>query len=356
MHFFVTGHTGFKGSWLILLLKELGHEVSGYSLPPVEGGMFHAADLAKDLTNNFIGDIRDFEKLKTAIEACSPDFAIHMAAQPLVLRSYEDPLETYTINVDGTLNFLRAISTQKTPPISLVITTDKVYRDDGKGSYSESDPLGGHDPYSASKAMADILTQSWAATNPHLRLHIARAGNVIGGFDVSHNRLLPDLNRSIAKGSELIIRNPNAVRPWQHVLDCLLGYLLYLKAADDGKQLPVALNFGPDPSSLKAVSEVVALARALTPELRIKFEKNSNQMKETQLLTLDSSLAENLLDWENQISFESSVRMSLDDCGANLGSSRNSESGETAMIQIADFLRSSPKSQELHANSWTKNV
>lgn len=331
MHFFVTGHTGFKGSWLILLLKEMGHEVSGYSLAPIEGGLFQKADLEKDVKNHFIGDIRDLDHLSSAIEASKPDFAIHMAAQPLVLRSYEDPVETYTTNVDGTLNFLQAVTGLETPPISLVITTDKVYRDEGKGYYSESDPLGGHDPYSTSKAMADILTQSWAATNPDLKLHIARAGNVIGAFDASENRLIPDAIRSIRRGEVLKVRQPQSVRPWQHVLDCLAGYLLLLNKVSLGAQIPVALNFGPDPASVKRVAEVLEAASDATPELKYLLSESDPLLKETQLLTLDSRLSAKVLGWENHIDFQKAVRWSFEEL---------SESNARALAerQISEFL------------------
>lgn len=333
MHFFVTGHTGFKGSWLILLLRELGHEVSGYSLAPVEGGLFQKADLVNEVKNHFIGDIRDLDHLTHAMETSRPDFAIHMAAQPLVLRSYEDPVETYTTNVDGTLNFLRAVSGQKVPPISLVITTDKVYRDDGKGSYSESDPLGGHDPYSASKAMADILTQSWAVTNPALKLHIARAGNVIGAFDASDNRLIPDAIRSIRRGEVLQVRQPNSVRPWQHVLDCLAGYILLLNKVSLGTHVPVALNFGPDPASIKRVDQVLEAASTNAPELKYLLSDSNPSLKETQLLTLDSSLSAKALDWENQIDFQKAIRWSFEELS-------ESNAREIAERQIREFLSS----------------
>jgi CDP-glucose 4,6-dehydratase len=313
MHFFVTGHTGFKGSWLILLLKELGHEVSGYSLAPVEGGLFQLAGLEREVKHHFIGDIRDLEHIRSAVRASQPDFAIHMAAQPLVLRSYEDPIETYTTNVDGTLNFLRAVTELETPPISLVITTDKVYRDDGKGSYVETDPLGGHDPYSASKAMADILTQSWSATNPNLKLHVARAGNVIGAFDASQNRLIPDAVRAIRHGDTLSVRQPNAVRPWQHVLDCLAGYLLLLDKVKSGANIPIALNFGPDPASIRSVAEVLSAAVIEVPELKYVLSDSDDHLKETQLLTLDSRQATSILGWDNQIDFQKAIEWSFEE-------------------------------------------
>lgn len=331
MHYFVTGHTGFKGSWLILLLKALGHEVSGYSLPPVEDGLFKRAGLENDLNHHFIGDIRNLDALRDALEVAKPDFAIHMAAQPLVLRSYEDPLETYTTNVDGTLNFLRAITELIAQPISLVVTTDKVYRDDGRGSYVESDPLGGHDPYSASKAMADILTQSWAYTNPDLKLHIARAGNVIGAYDVSENRLLPDLIAAIKSRSKITVRNSSAIRPWQHVLDCLHGYILFLDKIAKSASAPIVLNFGPDPQSIRTVSDVISEARK-TANFDIHeapFEPSAP--KETQFLTLDSSAAQSLLDWRNRVNFETAVSWTL------LGASQT-EPKFVCEAQIRDFL------------------
>jgi CDP-glucose 4,6-dehydratase len=332
MHYFVTGHTGFKGSWLILLLRELGHEVSGFSLPPVEGGLFQLASLENQLKHHFIGDMRDIDALRNALEVAKPDFAIHMAAQPLVLRSYEDPIETYTTNVDGTLNFLRAITDLDSPPITLVVTTDKVYRDDGKGSYVESDPLGGHDPYSASKAMADILSQSWAATNPKLRLHVARAGNVIGAYDVSANRLIPDVVRALRAEVPLEVRQPGAVRPWQHVLDCLSGYLTALEAVNVGVEIPIVMNFGPDPSNIRTVGEVLELIRSHYPQLELKIEAARANLKETQLLTLDSSLAATKLRWENLIGFERAVELTMAEFGAN-------DAKEVSLKQVRDFVR-----------------
>lgn len=331
MHFFVTGHTGFKGSWLILLLKELGHEVSGYSLASVEGGLFQLAGLENKVKNHFIGDIRNLDHLRSALRTSNPHFAIHMAAQPLVLRSYEDPVETYTTNVDGTLNFLRAVSELDSPPISLVITTDKVYRDDGKGSYVETDPLGGHDPYSASKAMADILTQSWSATNPGLQLHVARAGNVIGAFDASQNRLIPDAIRAIRLDETLGVRHPNSVRPWQHVLDCLAGYLLLLNKVKSGASIPVALNFGPDPANIRSVAEVLKAAVIEVPELKYALLDSDAHLKETQLLTLDSRQATSMLGWDNQIDFQKAIKWSFEELST--GSAL-----EIAQRQIEEFL------------------
>jgi CDP-glucose 4,6-dehydratase len=279
-------------------------------LAAVEGGLFDLAKLDQDLKHHTIADIRDLERLSIALAEAKPDVVVHLAAQPLVLRSYEDPVETYTTNVNGTLNLLQAITHLSSPPITLVITTDKVYRDTGKGSYSELDALGGHDPYSASKAMADILTQSWAETHPSLRLHIARAGNVIGAFDVSQDRLLPDLIRALKQKTPLTVRHPEAVRPWQHVLDCLNGYLKFIDAIADGHEPPLALNFGPDPDGMKSVTDVLSVASVVFPEFQFETAE-TGILKETGLLTLNPELAHSNLNWRNQISFEQAVLASL---------------------------------------------
>ena len=331
MHFFITGHTGFKGAWLTLMLRRLGHKVSGLALKPLDGGLFSLANLETEMESQVIADIRDFEAVTRALQEAKPDFAIHMAAQPLVLRSYEDPMETYTTNVDGTLNFLRAISNLDKPPISLVVTTDKVYRDDNKGAYKESDALGGYDPYSASKAMADILTQSWISTNPHLKLYVARAGNVIGMFDVSENRLIPDITRALKSGGVLEIRNVDSVRPWQHVFDCLAGYLLLMVEASSRKDLPRIFNFGPRPESIRTVGDLVSVAKSLNPTLATVQASASGAPKETGFLALDSGRAEALLGWSNLISFELGVQLSLQ----NLNSA---SPGEIACRQIESFL------------------
>ncbi|MFM1784822.1 MAG: CDP-glucose 4,6-dehydratase [Actinomycetota bacterium] len=308
MHFFVTGHTGFKGAWLTLLLRELGHSVSGYALTPAKGSLFELAELESELKEHTIADIRDQTALRDAIASAKPDVAIHLAAQPLVLRSYEDPVETLTTNVDGTRNFLLAIREAPAPPTSLVVTTDKVYRDDGKGSYKESDPLGGHDPYSASKAMADIMTQSWAATHPELRLFTARAGNVIGAFDVSENRLIPDAVRAFKSNTRLAVRNPSAVRPWQHVLDCLNGYLMFIAKSNTA---PKVLNFGPSPNSFQTVQSVVDQIGLVLPGMDFEINSLSNTPVETSLLTLDSSFAQSSLNWKNKLDFKESLAWSL---------------------------------------------
>lgn len=316
MHYLVTGHTGFKGAWLTLLLKSRGHEVSGISLHAVDGGIFRRAGVELELKHHVIQDIRDRDGLNSAIELISPDVVIHMAAQPLVLESYKSPVETFDTNVTGTLNLLAGCAEVESIKAIVVVTTDKVYRDDGIGEYGESSPLGGHDPYSASKAMADILAQSWRNLKPRYQLGIARAGNVIGFGDVSENRLIPDINRGLRGRKEVLVRNPDAVRPWQHVLDCLNGYTLYADALLAGLPLPTSgvLNFGPAPDSYRSVGELASLAESLAPDLKIvrTQEPADSLSKETAFLTLDSAAARGALGWADKISFDTAVAWSLD--------------------------------------------
>ena len=331
LHFFITGHTGFKGSWLSLLLTELGHKVSGYALAPPAGGLFQKAQLQNRYELHEIGDVRNFDKLRKSIEVCNPDYAIHFAAQPLVIQSYRNPVETFTINVNGTLNFLRSLENASNLKSALVITTDKVYRDDGKEIYLETDPLGGHDPYSSSKAMADLLTQSWSANHPRRKIHIARAGNVIGSFDVSKDRLFPDIVKAIQDKDAIKIRNPNSIRPWQHVLDCLAGYLQLLRHATDERDLPIAFNFGPPANSLKTVRDVLEIVRLDFPALNYEISDSSVEFKETKTLGLDSTLAGSLLGWKNTLDLSESIKMSLAEIDSK-------SALEIASKQIAHFL------------------
>ena len=227
MHFLITGHTGFKGTWLTLMLTRLGHQVSGISLPPEKISMFNLLDIEKILNKNFYFDIRDRSKLEKTLNDSSPDVVIHLAAQSLVISGYENPVDTFEINVNGTLNVLTAVAKQKSIKAQLIVTTDKVYKNDNRlNGYKETDPLGSSDPYSTSKAMADLLTQAWIANEQTIPTAILRAGNVLGGGDFSENRLIPDFIRSIQNESKIVVRYPAAMRPWQHVIEPLVGYLL----------------------------------------------------------------------------------------------------------------------------------
>ncbi len=310
MKVLLTGHTGFKGSWFTLLLNALGYEVSGYSIDYPKSGLYEKGNIKRFLTHEIFGDVRDLSNLSRFFDQVKPDIAVHFAAQPLVINSYRDPVETFTVNVDGTLNFLRASSGTDSCRTTLVITTDKVYRNEGKKTYSEEDALGGYDPYSASKAMSDILTQSWSNITPHQDILVARAGNVIGANDVSENRLIPDITRAILADSPVEIRNPHSVRPWQHVLDCLGGYIAYIQKYEKGKT-PNVLNFGPSALDFHSVQEIAQISRGRFPNLQIKTVESSGP-KETEYLALDSTLAAKSLDWRNVFSFHESVEFALE--------------------------------------------
>lgn len=334
MRYLITGHTGFKGAWLTLLLASRGHSVSGYSLDPAAGSLFELGKLSELLAHDVRADIRDAGSLTAMVREIQPEVVIHLAAQPLVRESYRNPRETFETNAMGTLNVLEATQQSSSLLARLIITTDKVYRNvDRVAGYVESDALGGHDPYSSSKAMADILTQSWVASFPGVTTAIARAGNVIGGGDVSPDRLLPDLLRSFAGGVPADIRYPGAVRPWQHVLDCLNGYLLLVdsmvKSGQGGEW-----NFGPGPENFIPVGELADLAADIFGPGAIWTTDGSIQPHEANLLALDASKANAQLAWRDKLDFDSSVRWTVD---WQKAVSSGKSAREITSRQIAEF-------------------
>ncbi|HUF81701.1 MAG TPA: CDP-glucose 4,6-dehydratase [Burkholderiales bacterium] len=294
----ITGHTGFKGSWLALWLRELGAEVAGIALDAIQPSHWHL--LALD-TADHRQDIRDAARVRVLVESVRPDIVFHLAAQALVRRSYRDPLENWSTNVMGTANVLEACRHAASVRAIIAVTTDKVYanRDDGR-EYREADRLGGHDPYSASKAACELLVESYRCAffgNGGPLLASARGGNVIGGGDWSEDRLVADAARAIAAGKRLLIRSPNATRPWQHVLECLAGYLLLGEKLLEGRhEHASAWNFGPDTTDNRTVAEVLELLRRYWPEL--SWEQSSEpQPREARLLSLDHGKATALLGW-----------------------------------------------------------
>lgn len=312
MHFLITGHTGFKGAWLSLILHQRGHLVSGVSLNPGVGSLFEQAGIEKFLQNDVRCDIRESTKLSSHFRQINPDVVIHLAAQALVRESYKNPRDTFEVNAIGTLNVLNASQQISDLRAQLIITTDKVYKNIGKTSgYVETEALGGQDPYSASKAMADIATQSWLSSFENPTTAIARAGNVIGGGDVCADRLIPDLINSYSSGLTPKLRAPNSVRPWQHVLDCLNGYLTLVDALIDNKA-DGAWNFGPDENQSKTVADVADIAGGVWGVEKNWESDLRNHPHEASLLMLNSNKARTELGWSDKLSFEESIKWTID--------------------------------------------
>ena len=314
----LTGHSGFKGAWLSLWLTDMGAEVFGFSLPPERPeDAYHSAGAAKAANTSF-GDLRDAEALARAYGEAAPDIVLHLAAQPLVRRSYDRPLETMNVNIEGVASVLALCHHAPTPPSAVVVaTTDKVYRNAGEGrAFVESDPLGGHDPYSASKAAAEIVVESWRKSFLEplgVPVATARAGNVIGGGDFSPDRLVPDAIRAFRTHEPLRLRMPQAVRPWQHVVEPLAGYLLLAEALANGRNdVRTAFNFGPDHKQLKAVGDVAERMAALWGEdAQVVIGETDATKPEAATLSLDSAQASERLGWRPCFGFEDSLDMTI---------------------------------------------
>lgn len=296
----ITGHSGFKGTWLTLLLEKMGIEVVGFSLSPKKDSLFDRASRAGAIGEAF-ADIRDYQSLDTHIKAVKPSAVIHMAAQPLVLESYRVPKETFEVNVMGTANVLNSAFACDSVQAVVVVTTDKVYRNNNSGdAFIESDALEGKDPYSASKVGAEAAVAAWQQiqrTSGGPKVVAVRAGNVIGGGDWGDSRLLPDLIRSFSSGQKMSVRNPASTRPWQHVLDPLSGYISALEAILNEKQIS-SVNFGPDTKSI-SVSEVVKVAiKTWGRETNIDLDSAGPQnVIEAERLDLNADYSKSTLGW-----------------------------------------------------------
>ncbi|WP_240627832.1 CDP-glucose 4,6-dehydratase [Terrimonas sp.] len=319
---FVTGHTGFKGSWLLLLLKELGATVKGYALQPeYEPSLFSIIN-AGSLSESVIADIRDMNHLKKEIAIFQPDYVFHLAAQPLVRRSYNIPAETFEVNVAGTANLLESISALSNKCTIVVITTDKVYENKEQHIlYKEDDALGGYDPYSASKACTELVVSSFRNSffnitqfDKHQKaLASARAGNVIGGGDWSTDRIIPDIIRSLQAKQNIIVRNPSSVRPWQHVLEPLTGYLLLGGLLNQHhEKYSTAFNFGPLPGDHLAVKDLVKKAIESWGSGNWTDASNPGQPHEAGLLQLDITKAQQELKWIPKLDAASSINWAID--------------------------------------------
>jgi CDP-glucose 4,6-dehydratase len=307
MRFFVTGHTGFKGAWLVFFLNQLGHEVIGFSDEVTPGSLYEITNCQKFVTKNYVGDVRNLDLLKTALKQSQPDFIIHLAAQSLVRKSHAEPENTFEINVAGTVNVLAASKECLNLKGTLIVTTDKVYAPTSeKTAHREDSNLSGIDPYSASKVLADQFTQNWAKYVDSNPVSIARAGNVLGGGDVCQDRLIPEVFRSMKMNSNIELRFPTAVRPWQHVIDCLAGYLricsYMLTSGESG-----IWNIGPNHGSYAQVNEVC--------EKLFEFNESSISWKtdvalnieEATFLSLDSTKANRELGWSNLLNLDETL-------------------------------------------------
>jgi CDP-glucose 4,6-dehydratase len=333
----VTGHTGFKGSWLCEWLLALGADVTGFALPPpTEPALFNQLGLA-DRINDRRGDIRDLAAVRSAVGAGRPEFVFHLAAQPLVRLSYTQPVETYAINVMGTVNLLEAVRLAGAACTVVVVTTDKCYENPERAhSFREEDPMGGHDPYSSSKGAAELVVSAYrrsyfSAPDSPVRLASARAGNVIGGGDWALDRIVPDCIRSLRRSEVIPVRHPHATRPWQHVLEPLSGYLLLASAIArrvDGQSLAssrgpnlyaqpelaelcAAFNFGPAPASNRTVAELVGEVLQHWPG-RWEDRSDPHAVHEAALLALATDKALRLLDWKPAWDFAAAIKATVE--------------------------------------------
>lgn len=306
----VTGHNGFKGSWLVALLNYLGADVHGISLSITENSPFKSFHLSGSHVNH-VQDIRDFNDTERLIKSIDPDLVFHLAAQALVLDSYTRPRETFEVNVQGTANVLD--STMGTRSLGVIVsTTDKVYKNNNSGiSFIETDELWGHDPYSFSKTGAELVVSAWrnlSASN-NFKLVTVRAGNVIGPGDRSMNRLVPDLIRGLHGGKPVTIRNPSSIRPWQYVIDPLVGYLMVGQRILTALPVSNSYNFGPDPSQLASVSDLVHLFDSYTTISTQVIQDESG--KESEILRLNSELAKVELFWESNTDLRESINYTI---------------------------------------------
>jgi CDP-glucose 4,6-dehydratase len=318
---FLTGHTGFKGAWLLRWLHLLGAQVKGYALAPNTEDDLYNLISGDSLCESVIADLRDVARIEHEILSFQPDFIFHLAAQPLVRLSYEVPAETFLVNAIGTAYVLDAVRKLEKPCIIVVITTDKVYENkEWVYPYRETDRLGGYDPYSASKACAELVINSYVQSffNPVVFAHhqkaivSARAGNVIGGGDWAKDRIIPDIVRALRAGQPITVRNPNAVRPWQHVLEPLSGYLLLgARLADEPLRYSGAWNFGPHAEDNKTVGELVSIAIAAWGSGNYEIPALVGQLHEAGLLKLDINKAINELRWQPKYSAVQAIDKTL---------------------------------------------
>jgi CDP-glucose 4,6-dehydratase len=320
---FVTGHTGFKGTWMIQILQWLGANVKGYSLAPEkDNDLYNQVGGDALCYSSYTGDLRNLHELQGEMVRFEPDFVFHLAAQSLVRRSYDQPVDTFMVNTQGTTHVLEALRSMKIPCVGVMITTDKVYENPERGTaFKEDDKLGGHDPYSASKAAAEIVIESYRRSffSPELygshqkSIAAVRAGNVIGGGDYSDDRIIPDIVRALEFGETVGLRNPRSVRPWQHVLEPLGAYLLLAgRMSEDPVRFSTAFNFGPDANDMVTVENLTNIFLEKFGGGKYNFTEQEKAPHEAKLLLLDSSKAETMLGWKPQLDARKAIEWSAE--------------------------------------------
>jgi len=342
---FLTGHTGFKGAWMLQILNWLGADVKGYSLAPEKSrDLYNQIDGDSLCYASVTGDLRDLHKLQGEMIRFAPHFVFHLAAQSLVRRSYEEPVDTFIVNTIGTANILQAMRGLENPCTGLMITTDKVYENPERGvPFREDDKLGGYDPYSASKAAAEIVVDSFRRSFFHpdkydmhgKSIASVRAGNVIGGGDYADDRIVPDIVRAIEQEAHVVLRNPKSIRPWQHVLEPLSGYLLLAaKMVAQPVKLSSAYNFGPGPQDEKSVEELTRIfLSTFGKEAHYEVHQSDSNPHEAKLLLLDSSKAANEIGWQPQLDANRAIEWT-----AEWYADRTTKPGDKCMAQILDYF------------------
>jgi CDP-glucose 4,6-dehydratase len=336
---FLTGHTGFKGSWLSLWLAHLGSSIKGYALEPVTSPSLFELAQVKNLVESHIGDIRDQDSLHKAMVDFNPDILIHMAAQPLVRYSYNKPIETYEVNVIGTAKVLEVARSCSNLKAIINITTDKCYENNGLDkSYKETDPMGGHDPYSSSKGCAELVASSYRRSyfsDLGVGLASVRAGNVIGGGDWAEDRLIPDILKSFQKKESVKIRNPKATRPWQHVLEPLSGYLVLVQKLYNNTDYSQAWNFGPNPEDVKPVEWILGKMTSNWPGAKWELVKDSSPY-EAAFLKLDIHKSKSNLDWQPSWNLEATLQKII---SWHLAWINNENMQSFCVKEINDYMR-----------------
>lgn len=337
---FITGHTGFKGSWLSYILLHLGANVKGYSKEAEDISLYNILNLDSKLESVY-NNIKSLEDLSEAVNSFKPDIVFHLAAQPLVIESYKNPVETYSTNIMGTVNLMESIRICDSIKSVVNVTTDKVYENiESSYGYIESDRLCGSDPYSNSKSCSELITYSYKKSFfsdcPQIAISTARAGNVIGGGDFSKDRIIPDCIEYASKNKDIIVRNPNSIRPYQHVLDCIHGYLILAKKQYENKLYEGCYNFGPDDKDIIKNGELVDIFCKVWGESQTWSNINIKGPLETSILKLNNNKAKEVLKWNPKLDINEAVRYTVEWSKVYLRNSKNLEAKTEE--QIKNFL------------------